>query len=736
MRRSTDNRQTWSDPVRLPGTGYGGPVPNRAIQHSSGRILLPCRVSLDKLVSTHAYCFYSDDQGKSWNKSPLITTPKGSTGRRTGPATEEPAIVELKDGRLMMFLRCYLKSMYVSYSSDRGATWSQPTSSGIPSPGSMPLVKRLPDGNILLIWNYAPLEKNAGPFPRTQITSAVSTDDGKNFSSIRLLDGSTDFTGPHNAPKITMATVEFSEDRATIVYSKSMMRKNAYDWRLQVVPISWFYEGDTQQVYGQKNLPTLHNKLAAISSASATTSAAAPVKLAPVSTPTPQQRQPNPRRVNQTRQLFIDDDLIASIDGLERIVNQPARHQANPVLTWEKPWEGNYTIAWGSVLYEPEAQQFKMWYQVYRKFPKNPDRASLLCYATSTDGVSWHKPEFGLFAYRGSKANNIVFQGDGEELDTCTIFPEPHPADDVKYRMYWFDSGRNGVRTATSADGIHWNPVEGIRVQAGDRTTAGYDPVRKKYFVITRIPGRGLRTCGLWESDDGMDFEHVGEILAPDTEDPPRTSFYGMVSFPYAGMRLGFLEFFFDRPIRKLNTQLVYSHDGIQWHRGCDRQVFMNWGPPGSWDQAWVFPTQNYPIRIDDKLYIFYQARSTLHYGERPYGHIGSIGLAFLRVDGFASLDSVRTPGTVTTSPLLLEGNTLRVNANARPGTVAAEVLDLAGQPITGFTVDDCQAISNQDSIAGTLRWRENRSLSELAGATVRLRFHVQGAKLYSFWLD
>ena len=34
-------------------------------------------------------------------------------------------ILELKDGRLMMIMRVYLKSIYVSYSSDGGATWSE-----------------------------------------------------------------------------------------------------------------------------------------------------------------------------------------------------------------------------------------------------------------------------------------------------------------------------------------------------------------------------------------------------------------------------------------------------------------------------------------------------------------------------------------------------------------------------------------------------------------------------------
>ena len=45
----------------------------------------------------------------------------------------------------------------------------------------------------------------------------------------------------------------------------------------------------------------------------------------------------------------------------------------------------------------------------------------------------------------------------------------------------------------------------------------------KKFIIITRIPGRGMRTCGMWESNDGEHFEHVGEIAAPDDQDPEKT---------------------------------------------------------------------------------------------------------------------------------------------------------------------------------------------------------------------
>ena len=121
VKRSTDNAKTWSKPERLPYEGYGSLCNDRALLLSTGRILLPCWVSMDQLASAHAYCFYSDDEGRTWKRTASITAPKGSTGRKTDPAAEEPMVVELKDGRLMMVLRVYLKSIYVSYSDDKGA---------------------------------------------------------------------------------------------------------------------------------------------------------------------------------------------------------------------------------------------------------------------------------------------------------------------------------------------------------------------------------------------------------------------------------------------------------------------------------------------------------------------------------------------------------------------------------------------------------------------------------------
>ncbi|MBN2311450.1 MAG: exo-alpha-sialidase [Candidatus Hydrogenedentes bacterium] len=948
VKRSTDGGVTWGPLERLHYEGYGCVGNDRAIQLRSGRVLLPCWVSMDGLGSSQVWVFYSDDHGRTWQRSPIVSTPPGSTGRKTDPAAEEPMIIELTDGRLMMIMRTYLKSIYRCYSSDGGATWTEPETSGIPSPGSMATIRRLPNGDILLIWNWAPLEAISGPWPRNFLTSAISTDDGRNFTSVRHLDGAADFEG-----KITMANVTFAgDDRVVITYSKSMSKKNAYNWQLQVIPLQWFYEGDMSQEYGERYVPTLEayleglraptdapaggltfapispearadvltNRVAQHAAADSQeaglvasyhldgrepgfavdTSAngndlrlfaaggfpqwvegrngtalafngeggfcAAPhagslafdsgvltleawvcptarkahsiiatkehmfelglldgrlqaavraggewgpgwvgrteiplnewthiamtfdqerirlyvngnetdsvaracrmdvteepfvvggctnigdsvfagrldeikvwqsVRYEPVDKAAFREASGEPRRVGGTHQLFVDDALIALNQGLERVVNRPAPHYDNPVLTYEKPWEGNCVITWGSVLYDEAEGRFKIWYEVYKKFPEHND-GTMVCYATSQDGVQWDKPELGLIDYLGSTANNIVLWLDEETIDAPSVLRVPGATPECAYRMYFYSGRHEGIRTATSAEGIHWAVREGTVIQAGDRSTAYYDSGRGVFRVLTRIPGRGERTIGIWESRDGEHFEAMGEVLAADAEDPEKTELYGMIAFNYESLWLGFLEPFFI-PIRKLNTQLAYSRDGLEWHRACSRQTFLDYGPPGSWDQAWVTPSHNAPIRLGDRLYLFYQGRQTLHWAQKPYGHIGGVGLAFLRPDGFVSLDSQWEEGEVVTAPLLLEGNALHVNAFARPGQVRVEITDVEGHPIEGFTLADCVALENTDAVDYTMGWRGEHSLEGVRGRPIRLRLAVQGAKLYSFWCE
>ena len=73
-------------------TADGGHANDHAVLLKSGRILLPCWVSRDSLGSAYAYCFYSDDRGRTWKKSNEFTVdgPKQGDARPLPPPKSPP----------------------------------------------------------------------------------------------------------------------------------------------------------------------------------------------------------------------------------------------------------------------------------------------------------------------------------------------------------------------------------------------------------------------------------------------------------------------------------------------------------------------------------------------------------------------------------------------------------------------------------------------------------------------
>ena len=110
--------------------------------------------------------------------------------------------------------------------------------------------------------------------------------------------------------------------------------------------------------------------------------------------------------------LFVDDDEVQDHPGFTRQVQQPARVQLEPVVRTDRPWEGHAVALWGSVLYDAEENLFKMWYYTYGP-TESGDAVHFMCYATSTDGLLWDKPDLGIVPWQGSTATNIVYPPQG-----------------------------------------------------------------------------------------------------------------------------------------------------------------------------------------------------------------------------------------------------------------------------------------------------------------------------------
>jgi hypothetical protein len=59
------------------------------------------------------------------------------------------------------------------------------------------------------------------------------------------------------------------------------------------------------------------------------------------------------------------------------------------------------------------------------------------------------------------------------------------------------------------------------------------------------------------------------------------------------------------------------------------------------------------------------------------------------------------------------------------------EVQTETGEPIPGFTLEECPVLVG-DSIERTVRWATTDDVSRLQGRTVRLRFVMKDADLFS----
>lgn len=198
LRLSKDEGQSWSEPTLCIPDQVGYYVLNndRAVQLNSGRLVLP--VALHNTPEQNRFvgqavimCYFSDDNGTTWRRSRdqrQATSPDGKA-----VTLQEPGVVELKDGRLMMFCRTNAGSQYVSYSRDGGDTWTPLGPSNIISPLSPASIERIPStGDLLLVWNNHEGVDAKYRGKRTPFHAAISKDEGRTWQNVKTLEDDPD----------------------------------------------------------------------------------------------------------------------------------------------------------------------------------------------------------------------------------------------------------------------------------------------------------------------------------------------------------------------------------------------------------------------------------------------------------------------------------------------------------------------------------------------------------------
>lgn len=234
FRTSTDECKTWSPrrKFQMPGgySGYTGMNNARLIQLKNGRILAAAWEGYAKGRIIIGFTLYSDDHGQTWKKSTDVDIRSIDPGNKVG--AQEPGVIELKDGRVLMLIRNSLGCICKSYSSDHGETWSKPELiPELEAPVAPASIIRIPKtGDLLLIWNRNKTE-------RRPLNSAISRDEGKTWGHFRTVDDGLGFAYTSITPV---------DDKIILTYwnYKSYHPRWNLDLKLKSLDCRWFYEPD------------------------------------------------------------------------------------------------------------------------------------------------------------------------------------------------------------------------------------------------------------------------------------------------------------------------------------------------------------------------------------------------------------------------------------------------------------------------------------------------------------
>jgi hypothetical protein len=462
-----------------------------------------------------------------------------------------------------------------------------------------------------------------------------------------------------------------------------------------------------------------------------------------------EQAPQGPLSIGTRRQLFLDDWLLESTARLQRVQGEATKSPLNPVLRREYPWEAARCELYGSAVWDPAGRRLQLFYSAMSR-----PYEILMAYAESTDrGLHWRKPLLALVEFAGQKTN-VVYPGRYSPHGPSVFRDEHDPDPARRYKLFTADfpvpvtaeaqtRGPAGIDVAFSPDGIQWTPSARNPVLPGFISDTGqcafWDADRGRYVAFVRMYIGGQRSVARTESSDFETWSSPVAVYLPSPADRERNwQFYSLSVTPYQGLYVGLVWIFPALPASadwQADTpttwpELVVSRDGFAWERPFFGAPFLAPGEPGSFDRRQI-RTASSLVVLDDAILLLYAGSPHPHVAAHTY----DIGLATLRLDGFAALAAGAEEGTLLTRPLHFAPGPLHVNAQTGPGgSVRAEVCDAQGTPLPGYEAARCTPCSGDATAAG-LSWGLHATVPEASGAGLRLRFVLTNAKLWSFWI-
>jgi len=445
--------------------------------------------------------------------------------------------------------------------------------------------------------------------------------------------------------------------------------------------------------------------------------------------------------------LFVDSYLIATLNNTHLELHKP--HRAGVALEFDRPWEGAFS---GYVTVVHDGSLYRMYYRGLPTAGSDGSAAETTCYAESRDGKDWIKPNLGLHQVRGTRRNNVVLSGSSPFSHNFSPFLDTRPGVRASERFKALaGTSRSGLFVFTSSDGLRWRkwsekPV--ITEGAFDSQNVAFWSESEHSYVAyfrtwTEGGFRGFRTISRalspdlvnWSTPEMMTFEPaVQEHLYTSQTHP-----YYRAPHIYVALPMRFVpgcRVLTDEEARALGVARGYVSDCAETvfmtSRGGNRydrtfmEAFIRPGlDPGNWASRAGLAALGIVPSGETEISLYKQA----HYAQ-PSNRLERYTL---RTDGFVSVNASFKGGEMRLRSIRFSGSTLLLNfSTGAAGYIRVELQDGDGNVIPGYSQDDCLPLIG-DAIEKAVRWKHGEDVHALAGKSVRLRFVMKDADLYSF---
>jgi hypothetical protein len=467
--------------------------------------------------------------------------------------------------------------------------------------------------------------------------------------------------------------------------------------------------------------------------------------------------------------------IVGVTDGVRTVLHRPCVHD-QPVLEGAGEVDGAGVCIYGTVI--RDGGTFRMWYQAWPKQKLETGDSALVACVESDDGMVWRRPRHGLMSWAGSRDNHLT----DLPFHSPSVLIDPTAGPEARYRAF----GCTGLRkqadlgqsfhlpvtahyayySAHSADGLHWT-VDGPEAAWpwSDVITGAWDPWAGHALIALKCNGRsaGLRRrrfcTATWSG--GRPGEAVTALIPDEYDDQiarargfESADYYGVGLYPGPTVTIGFLwNFRHQAPLSSsarsgrwggigcVDISLVYQTErGGRWQHLPGRPDWMATGEMPGWASGALYTAAS-PVEVGDETWLYFTGTPDRH----GWAGVDVDREAFRRTQGSARIGLARWPrgrlmgyesnlrGIIRLEPHRDDGGATRLvlNVAARSGgRVRAQLLDDRGEPLPGYTFEDCVPLTG-DHPAAEIQWRTGSPGPGLQPDSVQIE--LENATLYGF---